>query len=102
MASVFTLIMEEKIPGHFVYQDDIAVAILTIQPKYAYKPSGLAMSIGLKWEFLLRLGVMLEIEKSTRKLAFDKTSDAGGLTLPKPGDIDAESTSILLGIQAGL
>jgi len=32
MASVFTLIMEGKIPGNFVYQDDIAVAILTIQP----------------------------------------------------------------------
>jgi histidine triad (HIT) family protein len=32
MASVFTLIMEGKIPGSFVYQDDIAVAILTIQP----------------------------------------------------------------------
>jgi histidine triad (HIT) family protein len=32
MASVFTLIMEGKIPGHFVWKDDIAVAILTIQP----------------------------------------------------------------------
>jgi histidine triad (HIT) family protein len=32
MASVFTLIMEGKIPGHFVYQDDTAIAILTIQP----------------------------------------------------------------------
>lgn len=32
MASVFTLIMDGKIPGNFVYQDDIAVAILTIQP----------------------------------------------------------------------
>jgi histidine triad (HIT) family protein len=32
MASVFTLIMEGKIPGHFVWQDEIAVAILTIQP----------------------------------------------------------------------
>jgi histidine triad (HIT) family protein len=32
MASVFTLIMEGKIPGNFVYQDDIAIAILTIQP----------------------------------------------------------------------
>jgi histidine triad (HIT) family protein len=32
MASVFTLIMEGKIPGNFVYQDDLAVAILTIQP----------------------------------------------------------------------
>ena len=32
MASVFTMIMEGKIPGNFVYQDDLAVAILTIQP----------------------------------------------------------------------
>lgn len=32
MASVFTLIMEGKIPGHFVWQDEIAIAILTIQP----------------------------------------------------------------------
>ena len=32
MASVFTLIMEGKIPGNFVWQDDKAVAILTIQP----------------------------------------------------------------------
>jgi histidine triad (HIT) family protein len=32
MASVFTLIMEGKIPGHFVWKDDRAVAILTIQP----------------------------------------------------------------------
>lgn len=32
MASVFTLIMAGKIPGHFVYEDDTAIAILTIQP----------------------------------------------------------------------
>lgn len=32
MASVFSLIMEGKIPGHFVWQDEQAVAILTIQP----------------------------------------------------------------------
>ncbi len=32
MASVFTLIMEGKIPGHFVWKDDLAVAFLTIQP----------------------------------------------------------------------
>jgi histidine triad (HIT) family protein len=32
MASVFTLIMEGKIPGNFVYEDDLTVAILTIQP----------------------------------------------------------------------
>ena len=32
MASVFSLIMEGKIPGNFVWQDDKAVAILTIAP----------------------------------------------------------------------
>lgn len=32
MASVFTLIMEGKIPGNFVWKDDKAVAFLTIQP----------------------------------------------------------------------
>ncbi len=32
MASVFTLIMEGKIPGNFVWQDDRATAFLTIQP----------------------------------------------------------------------
>lgn len=32
MASVFTMIMEGKIPGNYVWKDDKAVAILTIQP----------------------------------------------------------------------
>jgi histidine triad (HIT) family protein len=32
MASVFTLIMEGKIPGNFVWKDEKSVAILTIQP----------------------------------------------------------------------
>jgi len=32
MASVFTLIMEEKIPGHFVWRDELCIAIMTIQP----------------------------------------------------------------------
>jgi histidine triad (HIT) family protein len=32
MASVFTLIMDGTIPGHFVWRDDICVAIMTIQP----------------------------------------------------------------------
>ncbi|MGN0921312.1 MAG: HIT family protein [Cellvibrio sp.] len=32
MASVFSLIIEGSIPGHFVYQDDVAVAFMTIQP----------------------------------------------------------------------
>lgn len=32
MASVFSLIIEGNIPGHFIYKDDIAVAFMTIQP----------------------------------------------------------------------
>lgn len=32
MASVFSLIMEGTIPGHFVWRDDLCVAIMTIQP----------------------------------------------------------------------
>lgn len=32
MASVFTQIIDGKIPGNFVWKDDKAVAILTIQP----------------------------------------------------------------------
>lgn len=32
MASVFTLIIEGKIPGNFVWKDEKSVAILTIQP----------------------------------------------------------------------
>jgi len=32
MASVFTLIMDGKIPGHFVWKDEQAVAFLTINP----------------------------------------------------------------------
>lgn len=32
MASVFTKIMQGELPGHFVYEDDIAIAIMTIEP----------------------------------------------------------------------
>lgn len=32
MASVFTMIMDGKIPGHFVWRDEHCVAIMTIQP----------------------------------------------------------------------
>ncbi|WP_049722179.1 HIT family protein [Gilvimarinus polysaccharolyticus] len=32
MASIFTKIIAGEIPGHFVWQDDIAVAIMTIGP----------------------------------------------------------------------
>jgi diadenosine tetraphosphate (Ap4A) HIT family hydrolase len=32
MASVFTQIMQGELPGHFIHEDDHAVAIMTIQP----------------------------------------------------------------------
>lgn len=32
MASVFTLIQQRQIPGHFVYEDDKAFVICTIEP----------------------------------------------------------------------
>ena len=32
MATIFTKIIEGEIPGHFVWQDDLCVAIMTIQP----------------------------------------------------------------------
>lgn len=32
MASVFSLIMDGAIPGHFVWRDETCVAIMTIQP----------------------------------------------------------------------
>ncbi|MCP8898313.1 HIT family protein [Gilvimarinus xylanilyticus] len=32
MASVFSKIIAGELPGHFVYQDDLAVAIMTIAP----------------------------------------------------------------------
>lgn len=70
--------------------------------KGKYKPSGLSLHAGVKWEFLLRLGVMFEIEKATRKLAFDDVSGPGSELLGDIADIDADSTSFLLGLQAGI
>ena len=32
MSSVFSQIIQGQLPGHFVYQDEIAIAIMTIQP----------------------------------------------------------------------
>ncbi len=32
MASIFTQIIDGKMPGHFVWKDDVCVAILTIAP----------------------------------------------------------------------
>lgn len=71
-----------------------------LNPRAQYKPSGLSIHAGIKWEFLLRLGVMFEIEKATRKLAFDEIKDGGVIT--STPDIDEDSTSFLLGIQAGI
>lgn len=32
MSSIFSMIIDGQLPGHFVWQDDKAVAIMTIQP----------------------------------------------------------------------
>lgn len=75
-----------------------------VEPSALYKPSGLYMAAGVRWEFLMRLGVMLEIEKATRTLAFDKFEDVGSLPAGTlvGNDLDADSLSILFGVQAGL
>ncbi len=74
------------------------------EPSLLYKPSGLYLAAGLRWEFLLRLGVMFEVEKATRTLAFDKVTDLGSIpTGTITGkDIDADSLSLLIGVQAGI
>ena len=72
--------------------------------KLAYKPSGTYVAAGLKYKFLMRLGVMLEVEQGSRTLAFDTVKDLpSGIdasALSKDGT--ATSTSFLLGVQAGL
>jgi hypothetical protein len=88
VAGAYTVESQEVLPG--------------VAPKFAYKPSGAGIAVGLKWEFLLRLGVMLELEQATRKLKFDKVSNQGGLNIPDQPDIDQTSTSILVGVQAGI
>lgn len=71
------------------------------EPKLKYKPSGVNLAVGVKYEFLLRLGVMAQVEFGNRKLEFDKAENVGGLTLPFD-DLDQKSTSILIGAQAGI
>jgi len=71
-------------------------------PKAVYKPSGVTLHVGIKYEFLLRLGVMAEFETGTRTLEFDKFEDAGGLTASNVKDVDQNSTSFLIGLQAGI
>lgn len=67
--------------------------------KLKYKPSGVNLSVGVKYEFLLRLGVLAQVEFGNRKLDFDKAENLPGVT---PGDVDQKSTSFLIGAQAGI
>jgi hypothetical protein len=72
--------------------------------KMLYKPSGAYIAAGVKYKFLMRLGVMLEVESGNRELSFDELKDlpagldASGLKI----DGDASNTSFLLGVQAGI
>ena len=72
--------------------------------KQTYKPSGAYVAAGLKYKILMRLGVMVEIEQSTRTLAYDTVKDlpAGLNGVVVKSDVEATNTSILLGIQAGI
>lgn len=72
--------------------------------KLAYKPSGTYIAAGLKYKFLLRLGVMLEVEQSTRTLAYDTVKDlpAALTDTVNTKNIETTNTSILFGVQAGL
>lgn len=67
--------------------------------KIKYKPSGASLSVGVKYEFLLRLGVLAQVEFGRRKLDFDKADNAGGASF---SDVDQNSTSYLIGAQAGI
>ncbi|HYX35680.1 MAG TPA: hypothetical protein VE954_21500 [Oligoflexus sp.] len=72
--------------------------------KLAYKPSGTYINVGAKYNFLFRLGVMLEVEQGTRELSFDEVKDLPAGIDPAlfKRDGDATNTSFLLGVQAGL
>lgn len=67
--------------------------------KIKYKPSGLNLSVGVKYEFLLRLGVLAQVEFGRRELNFDKSENALGATF---NDVSTNTTSFLIGAQAGI
>jgi len=67
--------------------------------KIKYKPSGLNLSVGVKYEFLLRLGILAQVEFGNRSLKFDESENAGGATFQ---DVNQSSTSFLIGAQAGI
>ncbi len=72
--------------------------------KLAYKPSGAYIAAGVKYNFLMRLGVMFEVESGSREIGFDEVKDlpAGVDVAALKADGDAPNTSFLLGVQAGL
>jgi hypothetical protein len=88
--------------GAYVAKFDSGVA--GQEYKMAFKPSGTYIAAGVKYNFLLRLGVMLEVESGNRELEFDEIKD-----LPAGINADAlkvkgeaPNTSILIGVQAGI
>jgi hypothetical protein len=73
--------------------------------KAKFTPSGASFHAGIKYEFLLRLGVMAEVEFANRTLDYDSISGTGGLpagTVVTGNDYDQKSTSFLIGAQAGI
>jgi hypothetical protein len=72
--------------------------------KLASKPSGTYIAVGAKYNFLMRLGVMLEVESGNRELSFDEVKDLPAGIDPAlfKVDGDAANTSFLLGVQAGI
>jgi hypothetical protein len=86
------------------YVSTLADATTGLDYKLAYKPSGTYLAVGAKYLFLLRLGVMLEMESGNRKLAFDEVKDlpAGLDAALFKANADATNTSFLLGVQAGI
>lgn len=72
-----------------------------VDTKINYKPSGVNLSVGVKYEFLLRLGVLAQVEFGNRKLEFDKAEGFASNLVPE-NDADQKSTSFLIGAQAGI
>ncbi len=72
----------------------------TGDPTLALSPSGSFIALGLRYEFLMRFGVIAEYEKASRKLGFDKIKDLPDTSTKL--SLDANSSSFLFGIQAGI
>ncbi|MES2743805.1 MAG: outer membrane beta-barrel protein [Bdellovibrionota bacterium] len=70
--------------------------------KSKFKPSGASLHVGIKYEFLLRIGIMAEVEFANRELDYDSTSGAPANLQVEADDSKQKSTSILIGAQAGI